>query len=137
VVASRLKIGLINSDDEEGFIPAEERFYSGGSTSVRGWARQQLGPRNERGAPIGGKSLLEGGLEFRYPVYNMISGAIFLDVGNVWTETFDYKINELRYSLGTGIGVNTPIGPVRIDLARPIFDPEDDFQLHFNVGHAF
>lgn len=137
VLAYRLKIGAINSRDTHGFIPVEDRFYAGGSTSVRGWERQQLGPKDQNGIPLGGNSLLEGSIELRYPFISIVAGVIFLDFGNVWLESNNYNLNELRYSLGGGIGIDTPIGPIRLDVARPIFDKEKGFRIHLNVGHAF
>ena len=62
--------------------PIEERFFSGGSMSVRGWQRSLLGPKNAENEPIGGNSLLEGSTELRYPIWNIFSGAVFLDFGN-------------------------------------------------------
>lgn len=137
VLAYRVKIGSINPQQKNGFIPVEERFYAGGSTSVRGWARQQLGPKDEFGDPIGGNSVFEGSVEARFPLIKMLAGVFFLDFGNVWLTSATYKLNELRYALGVGVGLDTPIGPVRLDVARPIFDEESKTQFHLNIGHAF
>ena len=137
VLALRLKIGGILPIRENDFIPVEERFYSGGSYSVRGWTRQMLGPLDPFGNPTGGGSLLEFSSEFRYPLYDIVSGVAFMDCGNVWIESYTWKLNEIRYSLGLGIRIKTPIGPVRLDAARPIFDEERKIQIHFSVGHAF
>ena len=60
-----------------------------------------------------------------------------MDCGNVWIESYTWKLNEVRYSLGIGLRVNTPIGPVRFDIARPVFDEDKKVQFHFSVGHAF
>jgi outer membrane protein insertion porin family len=137
ILALRLKMGGILPIRDNDFIPVEERFYSGGSYSVRGWARQRLGPLDIFNNPTGGKSLLEFSTEFRYPVYDIVSGVVFMDCGNVWIEAYTWKLNEIRYSLGVGLRVNTPIGPARIDVARPVFDEETKVQIHFSVGHAF
>jgi outer membrane protein insertion porin family len=96
-----------------------------------------LGPIDPFGNPIGGRSLLEFSSEVRYPVYDIVSGVAFMDCGNVWLESYTWKLNEIRYSLGLGIRIRTPIGPVRLDAARPIFDDETKIQIHFSVGHAF
>lgn len=137
ILAYRGKIGNIKSYDANGFIPVEERFYAGGSTSVRGWGRQQLGPLDTNGKPSGGNSLLEGSVEARFPIINRFIGAVFLDFGNVWVPSATYKLNEIRYSVGMGAGINTPIGPLRLDIARPIFDVKKTVQFNFNIGHAF
>ena len=137
VVAYRLKIGAIKSFDEQGFVPVEDRFYAGGSTSVRGWGRQQLGPKDVNDDPIGGKSLFEGSIEWRESIIRSLAGVIFMDFGNVWIPSTTYPLNELRYAFGLGIGIDSPIGPIRIDVGKPIFDEEKKIQIHLNIGHAF
>lgn len=135
--AMRVKWGTIISADDDGFIPAEDRFYSGGSMSVRGWSRSELGPLQENGDPLGGKSLLETSFELRHPLYKIVSAAIFADFGNVWQTSNTYKLDQLRYSAGFGIRIETPIAPVRLDFAWPIDDRNRTGQIHINVGQAF
>ncbi len=135
--ALRLKSGTIISADSDGFIPAEDRFYSGGSMSVRGWPRSGLGPLQKNGDPLGGKSLLEIAIELRHPVFKMVTGAVFTDFGNVWRTSNTYQLDQLRYSAGFGIRVETPIAPVRLDFAWPIYDRDKAGQIHLNVGQAF
>jgi outer membrane protein insertion porin family len=115
----------------------EERFFAGGSHSVRGWSRSNLGPKDEFGVPVGGNSLLEGSLEFRFDVGRKMKFTLFTDCGNVWTNSFHYRLNDLHYAAGAGLKIKTPIGPAGIDFARPIFDSEDKWQFHFNIGHSF
>ena len=137
VLASRLKAGAIESFDREEFIPLEDRFYSGGSNSVRGWPRSRLGPRDPEGIPTGGNSLLEVSGELRYPILGIVSGVLFGDAGNVWMNSYTYRPAALRYSLGLGLRINTPIGPLRLDAAQPVADPNKTVQVHISVGQAF
>ena len=137
ILAGRIKLGGISPQSDNNYIPVEERFFSGGSYSNRGWARSELGPKDEQGFPTGGNSLLEMSLELRFPVYDLVSGVVFTDFGNVWSAPFSYFLNDLRYSVGVGIRIKTPIGPIRFDLARPVFDAEKQIQFHFSVGHSF
>jgi len=136
VMAFRVKFGGIKSTDRHGFIPVEDRFFSGGSASVRGWARSTLGPLKD-GKPIGGKSLVEAGIECRFPIIGIFSGAVFSDLGNVWQPSYTYHLDELRYSAGIGLRVRTPIGPIRLDAAQPVADEETTVQVHLSVGEAF
>ncbi len=136
VLATRIKLGGIETFGAESFVPVEELFYSGGSSSVRGWARSDLGPKKDS-EPIGGQSLMEASIELRYPIIGMLSGVVFSDLGNVWTESFSYDPADLRYSVGAGIRVATPIGPVRLDVARPVADDDDGTQFHISIGQAF
>jgi len=136
VLAGRVKLGGIKSTDVHGFIPVEDRFYAGGSSSVRGWSRATLGPQID-GVPTGGNSLLEGSVEFRYPIIGILSGALFTDFGNVWLDSYSYHINDLSYASGFGIRVGTPIGPARLDLAWPVMGDTGPVQLNISVGEAF
>jgi len=137
VVALKAKIGGIKRMDDESFIPIEERFFAGGSHSVRGWSRSDLGPHDEFGTPIGGNSLLEGSVEVRFDLGRKMKFTLFSDAGNVWEDSFKYHISDLHYAAGAGLKMKTPIGPVGIDFARPVFDAEKGWQMHFNIGHTF
>jgi len=137
VFAFRVKFGAIRSYDESGYIPVEDRFYAGGSSSVRGWPRQELGPKDDLGNPTGGNSLFEASSEFRFHLGKNIGLVAFLDCGNVWLETHTYKFDDLAYSIGTGLRYRTPIGPLRFDVAWPVFNDYKDEQYYFSVGHAF
>lgn len=137
VMALKAKLGGIKRTDGESFIPVEERFFAGGSHSVRGWSRSDLGPKDEFGTPIGGNSLLEGSVELRFDMGRKMKFTLFADGGNVWTNSFYYRLNDLHYAAGAGLKIKTPIGPAGIDFARPIFDSEDRWQFHFNIGHSF
>lgn len=137
ILAYKLKAGTIFCFDNDEIIPFEERFYAGGSSSIRGWGRSELGPKDKIGQPIGGKSLFEANIEFRYPIYSILSGVAFLDFGNVWLTELTYNFEDLRYSSGLGLRVETPIGPVRVDFAIPIFEGNSQLQYFISVGHAF
>ncbi len=139
VFASKIKVGSMKPwrEGEAQITPLEERFFAGGSISVRGWARSQLGPKNNENIPVGGNSLLESSFELRFPIWKIISGATFLDIGNVWTKSLTYPFNDLYYALGAGVRISTPIGPIRLDIGRPVFRNVQDYQVHLNVGQAF
>lgn len=136
--AYRMKIGGMKPTEKDSLTPIEERFYAGGSNSVRGWERSQLGPKSEENKPIGGLSYLEGSAELRYPLWRKLSGVIFLDSGNVWSESFQYELKRLRYASGVGLRFRTPIGPIRFDVATPVFEGiKLQPQFHISVGQSF
>lgn len=137
VVGIKISAGNIKSFNSPEFIPVEERFYLGGSSSIRGWKRLELGLPDINGKPKGGNSFMQGSVEFRYPVLEEIYGVFFIDFGNVWEQMLTYKLNELQYAAGVGVRYSTPIGPLRLDLARPIFNTNNKFQFWFSIGHAF
>ena len=136
ILAGKLNAGFIKpfSGDES---PIEDRFLIGGASSLRGWGRHQIAPKNEEGKLIGGNSMLEGSLELRFPIYDIFSGVTFMDAGNVWNDAFDYDLKQLRYNAGLGLRVNTPIGPVRLDFATPVFENRFRLQFFVSIGHAF
>jgi len=136
VLASRIKYGFINPLGESTTTPIEERFYAGGSNSIRGWARYQLGPKNNDGIAIGGNSLLETNFELRFPVYKQFSGVVFYDAGNVWRKAFTYALDEFESAIGLGARVRTPVGPIRVDFGYPTTQ-DGPVQIHLSIGQAF
>jgi outer membrane protein insertion porin family len=96
-----------------------------------------LGPLDEEEVPIGGNSILEGSIEPRIKVIDPVSIVIFWDYGNVWRRENKFDLKDIRFAAGSGVRVSTPIGPVGIDFARPVFDEESKWQFHLNIGHAF
>ena len=137
VVSGRYMMGGIHSSDESGFIPVEDRFYSGGSNSNRGWARAQLGPKRESGSPLGGKSIIEMNIEIRRHLFWRIEIAAFMDFGNVWEQAYHYDFNNLAYAAGGGLRISTPIGPVRLDVGVPLWNEKKSVQFYISIGQAF
>lgn len=148
IFAWRIMVGSMGPIRGSDATPVEERFYSGGSYSVRGWQRQLLGPREismpadsmESVVPTGGNSIIEGSFEFRNPIYKNISGALFLDYGNVWGDWNGFDLLDLHYAIGAGLRYNTLIGPIRVDFAwklnRQEFDRRD-YEFHVSIGQSF
>jgi outer membrane translocation and assembly module TamA len=139
ILATRLLVGGIqpygNSDD----VPFNVRFFAGGPGSVRGFALNRLGPLDDNGDPIGGNSLIEGSVELRLPIVGDLGGALFVDFGNVFRDSFTYKLDDLRYVVGPGIRYNTPIGPLRFDVGIIVNRRADeDFgRVELSIGQAF
>lgn len=111
-------------------LPASKRFFAGGDQSVRGYQLEELGPRNSAGKVEGGRHLLVGGLELDRRFGERWGGAAFVDVGNA----IDGFGDPLRTGVGIGIRLYTPIGPVRLDLARGLDNPDADFRIHLTLG---
>lgn len=145
VFATRFFMGVIKPIRGSLASPVEERFFSGGNYSVRGWKRQFLGPQvlsdtTKTPVPLGGDSVLEGSFEYRHPIYKDFTGAVFLDYGNVWQQWDGFDLLDLHYALGFGLRYNTFIGPIRLDVAWKLNKQPLDterLQLHFSIGQAF
>ena len=75
--------------------------------------------------------------ELRHKLFWQLDGAVFVDAGNVWEESYRYKFNDLAYSAGVGLRYNTPIGPVRFDVSIPLWNEKKSLQFFLSVGQAF
>lgn len=196
IAAFSLRVGnffrTITIDPREGnFLPPEERFYAGGASSVRGFDRNGLGPgvyvtdsdsievdadgdtafaREPQFVPTGGTAVIVTSAELRLPspfLSDILRLAVFVDGGAVGTRSlWDINFGDWRFTPGAGVRLQTPVGPVRVDLAvnpypRPaapvlVTDVEtgrvrrvmDEYRpssgnifsrlrLHLGVGHAF
>ncbi len=117
-----------------GELPPYEAFCMGGTSSVRGWGSCDLAVS---------KSFVEGTVEYRFPVWRMISGALFVDAGSDLGSQKEVpgKPGKLLqksgsgFSLGVGVGVKTPIGPLRLDVASK--DLSGDWRYTLGVGWKF
>ncbi|MGH7844017.1 MAG: outer membrane protein assembly factor BamA [Candidatus Binatia bacterium] len=139
VLAARLKLGFAEPFSGGKEVPIFERFYSGGSNSVRGYDRSRLGPLSASDDPVGGRSLVEGSLELRQQFTEKLGGALFLDFGQVSLRSFDLPVDNLRFAAGFGVRYATPVGPVRLDIGFPFRPPNGDrsWQIHFSIGQSF
>jgi len=139
VVAGRLKLGAAQAFGGKERLPIFERFYAGGEGSVRGYRRHQLGPTARNGNPLGGRSLIEGSVETRVPVWRQIGAVAFLDFAQVSLDRYDFVPDELRFSAGPGVSYSTPIGPISLFAGFPINrqQGEPPWQIHFNIGFFF
>jgi len=106
----------------DGTMPDSGRFAVGGSDSLRGYRDDQFK----------GNKMLAASAEYRFPVASKVEGVVFSDVGDAWTGD-GYKLNDLKASVGVGVRVSTPIGPIRLDLARG----SQGTRTHFSFGGQF
>ena len=128
-------------------LPASERFFAGGDTTVRGWGLDQLGTPetlDANGFPKGGNSVLVLNAELRVPVWRDVGVVAFLDGGNVFRRVEDFAVSEIRGAAGFGLRYRSPIGPLRLDLGfkldrRPLpnGDEERPTALFVSLGQAF
>lgn len=126
-VLGRAQLGATAADDFRK-IPASRRFYAGGDNSVRGYDYESLGPEDRDGDVIGGKYLMVGSLEMDYRFKEDWRVAVFTDAGNA----MDSLQTPLKKSVGVGLRWQSPVGPMRIDLAKPVND--DGLRIHFSLG---
>jgi outer membrane protein insertion porin family len=140
VIAVGARLGLAAPFASSTSIPVEERFFAGGASTVRGYREQRLGPIDANGNPTGGNAQLILNLEYRFPIWRWLSGAVFVDAGNVFSEVRDLSVAELRVGTGGGFRIVTPVGPVRLDIGYPLVrqaGQEQKVRYHFSVGYPF
>lgn len=125
-------------------LPPDQRFYGGGSATVRGYQYQSIGPQfyvdgKPTGIPIGGTAISAGTLELRQRFGMSYGAAAFIDAGQV-SATFKPVPSNLQVGAGIGMRYYTPIGPIRLDVAVPThrsFAGQNAFELYIGLGQAF
>ncbi|MFC2082202.1 BamA/TamA family outer membrane protein [Bacteroidota bacterium] len=164
----KFKTGIINTYEGDKFdIPLNQRFYSGGSNSVRGWRTRELVPANPdialpenptseeiesiflRGVTPGGFFIFEGSIESRNRLSGILGSAIFIDFGNTWDDYRDFNFNRVAVAAGFGFRLYSDFAPIRVDFGFKIYDPQDKrsffskktlqetFEFHLGIGEAF
>ncbi|MEE3320612.1 MAG: autotransporter assembly complex family protein [Pseudomonadota bacterium] len=128
-VLTRLDLGYTEINDVTE-LPASMRFFAGGDSSIRGFSYESLGPEDANGEVIGGRHMATGSLEYDHPLTEKWHLAVFSDAGNAFNDVEDY---ELRHSAGVGIRWRSPLGPIRLDVARAV-DENRDWRIHLSMG---
>jgi outer membrane protein insertion porin family len=128
-------------------LPASERFFAGGDTTVRGFALDRLGTDetlDSQGFPQGGNGMAIFNFETRAPYWKNVQFVWFVDTGNVFRRAFDIRLDEFRVSSGVGFRYRSPIGPLRVDWGWKLDTRllstggrERSNVLHISLGQAF
>ncbi|HVL69593.1 MAG TPA: POTRA domain-containing protein [Vicinamibacterales bacterium] len=157
IFASRLALGLADGFPREVVVtapdgttrvqivedlPASERFFAGGDTTIRGFALDSVGTTRtitSRGLPLGGNALVLANAELRVPVWKDVGAALFVDAGNVFERVSHVDLGELRGSVGVGLRYRSPFGPLRFDVGFKLDrrGNERPRSFHFSFGQAF
>ena len=120
-------------------VPIFERLYLGGSNNLRGFPFREVGPQDENGEPIGGKTMWRTTIEWTFPIIEKARGAIFYDTGFVNSEEWSFGFNHIASDVGIGLRLDLPIGPLRLDYGWPL--QRDGYngggRFNFNVGYQF
>jgi outer membrane protein insertion porin family len=163
----KLKAGQIfNYFGDKADISLNQRFYAGGSNSVRGWSTRQLvpieplinleNPSQEdleailaKGAATGGFFLFEGSIESRNRLFGKFGTALFIDYGNTWNSVKEFRLDQVALAGGFGLRYYSDFAPIRLDFGIKLYDPSDKrnlsskkflkelVQFHIGIGEAF
>ncbi len=140
VIASKLK--CVYTQPQKGgtgeSISVDERFELGGPSSLRGYAESSIGVVDISGKRSG-IYLINGGEEFRFPLYKSLGGAAFFDWGGLWLNKEDITIKDIKVGIGFGLRYNTIIGPIRLDYGYRLTDRTEQYKgnVYFAIGNAF
>lgn len=162
VLATNIKIGdIIEYGSGENIVPVQPpyKFFSGGSSSLRGWNAKENGMLDNK--INGGTFLVEGSIELRRKLFpdsegflSALGAAVFLDYGNVWETHKDFRFSQIAMAVGFGVRYDLFIGPIRFDFGFKLYDPsapegeqwlfdnpgrifKDKFAIQFGIGQAF
>jgi outer membrane protein insertion porin family len=138
VYATGVRLGLATGLGGQD-VPISERFLAGGSTTIRGFQQNSVGPNTPGLGFLGGNAMLVINNEIRVPLISRFDGVGFLDMGNVYAHVSDFRFTDIRKAAGLGLRLHTPWFLLRMDYGvkldrRP---GESLGRFFFSIGQAF
>ncbi|VXD06160.1 conserved hypothetical protein; putative outer membrane protein and surface antigen [Enterobacterales bacterium 8AC] len=127
----RGQVGWIETNNFDR-IPPDLRFFAGGDRSIRGYKFQGISPRDDSGKLTGASKMLTGSVEYQYNLTGRWWGAMFVDSGEAVN---DIRQRDIKTGAGVGVRWQSPVGPVKLDIAAPIGDQETHgVQFYIGLG---
>ena len=138
-IASRIKYGMIFNwneeyDDYETLL--YDKFYLGGSSSLRAWEALKFLTETDNNLPKGELIRLLVNLEIRFPLVWLFGGELFLDGGQLTNQVKNISLDEIKWGMGFGITFASPLGPIRLDYAYQVENPESG-QINLGLLYIF
>jgi translocation and assembly module TamA len=128
VILRSLLGGMVVDDFDA--LPPELRFFAGGDRSIRGFDYQQIGDLDAAGEVIGGEYQIVASAEYEHYFLKNWGAAIFVDAGDAFTRQFDTNVGA-----GVGLRWKSPVGLVRLEVARPVVsDFDHSWRVHLVIG---
>jgi outer membrane protein insertion porin family len=148
--ATFVRLGFQQPFSTTDVVPLSERYFAGGSNTMRGFAEDSVGglivqvqdaQGNALSFNAGGEALMLFNEEFTFPIWKAVRGELFLDAGNVYPTLtgIDWSSLRFRYAGGLGIRVDTPIGPIRVEYGWKLDRAEGETPGEFvlAIGNVF
>ena len=142
VLEFKLRAGIAYPFSDTEKVPIYERFFAGGASTIRGYHERKVGPIDSvTEDPVGGEALFIVNLEYVYALNKFLRVAAFFDSGNVWRERSDFLSGGVKSSIGAGLRLKTPIGPISLDYGWPLNkEPGEEKKagrFHFSISRGF
>lgn len=144
VLSYRTRQGIGFPFGDSDVIPLSDRYFAGGTSTVRGYDSRDIGPKRPRygfigdDESVGGELRLVNNVEIKYKASKFFRLYGFVDAGGVWLEPSDFGFGDVRYSAGVGIGFDIPrMGPIRLDYGYPLNADEDQGSGRFHLQGGF
>ena len=143
VLASTVRLGVSRAFGNTADVPLPERFFAGGSSLLRAFKTDGVGPGRFTTAgvfvPSGGNALVAAALEARIDLRKSFGVQVFAEVGNVFGGVSSLRLGDLRRVAGVGVRYRSPFGPLRLDLGFKLDKRPDESRarLQLGVGFAF
>ncbi|OQX82174.1 MAG: outer membrane protein assembly factor BamA [Candidatus Omnitrophica bacterium 4484_70.1] len=142
VLELRLRMGIASPFSGTEKVPIYERFFAGGASTIRGYHERKVGPIDPvTEDPVGGEALFVVNLEYIYALNKFLRVATFFDSGNVWKKRGDFLSGGFKSSIGAGLRLKTPIGPISLDYGWPLNkEPGEEKKtgrFHFSISRGF
>lgn len=136
VFATSFQGGVIAPIGSTTDIPIALREFAGGTNTVRGYKFEGIGPKVD-GEPIGGQVFLALQSEVRFPIWDDLQGAVFIDQGGVWVDRTRVTLPDLRYAVGTGLRYITPAGALVADVGWNPHPRQGEYPVEFHLSIGF
>ncbi|MDD5697205.1 MAG: outer membrane protein assembly factor BamA [Victivallaceae bacterium] len=137
------KIGTLADFNRNQEAPLFERYFLGGGETIRGFPYRSIAPTDCNDDPVGGQTMLLLTATMTHPIYKFVRGAIFVDAGSAWANSFSMNFNKMNLGVGYGLRIKVPYleAPIQLDLAYPVVNTVDGLQsklrFHFNMGFTW
>ena len=133
-------MAVVDSHGPDDVVPLFDRQFLGGARTLRGFKYREVGPKDESGEPIGGRSGWYATAEYTIPLVDKVRFATFYDMGMIYDEAYEFDQSDYNSDWGIGIRLDFPGFPLRLDYAWPLktdeFNDRSSGRFQFSIGYV-